>query len=562
MTKSKHIFPILIVCFLVGLLAGYGAFPQDVSAAERKVLTFSKMSATTSSRTGLFGGRYAAFEVSGLITNKTENPINEDIIPSINWSTDSNGKAKPDMTQEKLLPGETCNISWRKELAIEGSAIPEMTFDGPVEFTGLDDCQADLNEQLQAIASDYASQDLAKEKERKAKEKAKADEAKKKNDIKKALSKCEGKTAFEANEVAKVTEYRAVFEDAYDVDITSDIEDAAANSEMGKLIVSAVEIDEGGWFSSPTVTFTLDYTDPAEKKKRDDKVAAEKARKEADDALAGCEGKTANEALAIANKSSYSPSFEDSYGVDVTNDVKDSKKKSDAHDATVISVKISEGGWFSPSTVAFTLDYTDPDAARKREEEEKRKQEEKLRAEHQEAILDSEGKSAGKTQTLVDESGYALTIYDEYGTDITEKVRTAKKKSAIRKSKVTNISIDDRTDPPCVLLCIHYLDFSSVKSLAKKEGYPAEITFSNISVEVEDEDPASNRPTYFVTVSGTITSNDTWSVSESCLPALGTSSSSSSECAGIELDNETGELNGEETCGFTYHYRQIGRAHV
>lgn len=269
-----------MLCLL--LLSGCGASGASKTEPEPdpKVLTFTDMTVKTETRTGFFGGRYASFEVKGSITNKTDNPINEDNLPKVSWGGDNSGEADPEMSQDKLLTDENCSITWKEELTIDGSSIPEVSFKGSVEFTGLDDCQSELNEQLQAIASEYEAADTKKENERKAEEKKKADAAKKLEDDKKALSSCKGKSAQEALTVTEGTDYEPTFKDSYDVDVTSDVKKAKEDSDIANALVTDVKIADAGWFSSASVTFTLDYVEEAAKKEREEKAAKEKAEKE------------------------------------------------------------------------------------------------------------------------------------------------------------------------------------------------------------------------------------------------------------------------------------------
>ena len=520
----------LVICLvlLVGCGSSGGNGQGSAPVPEAKTLVFSKMKVKTSTRTGFFGGRYASFEVTGSVTNKTDNPVNKDNIPSIVWNDESDDKVKVDMSQEKLLSGETCDVSWEKELTIDGSSIPELSFDGAVEFTGLDGCQEELNGQLQAIAGEYAAQDSAKEEERKAKEQAKADEAKKKEDTKSSLNACKGKTASEAYNVAKGTEYPPIFKDSYDVDVTSDVKKAAADSELGQSLVSAVEVNEGGWFSDKSVIFTLDYTDPAAQKERDDKAAADKARAQADKDILTCKGKTADEAFEIASRSSYKPRFIDSFEVDVTDDVKDDSNGSDVHAAKVNKVETTEGGLFSSASVTFTLDYTDPEAKAKREEKEAeeaaRKQAEKEEKEAEEqlkrSIEDCKGKTVLEAYKLVKDSGYGYKFRVPsdsgiegygHGEDITDEVKDKFYKGARRRTKITNVSIkgndvtftverhlamtaDDNEDLRA-LLQLHDNFDESISAFADKY-YGKNIEFDGCFSDVYAENKGKSNPIY------------------------------------------------------------------
>lgn len=384
-------------------------------------------------------------------------------------------------------------------------------------------------------------------------EKEKKEEAKRKKALK-AVEACKGKTADEALELARKADCAATFEDSAGVDVTSDVEDAKNKSDVHDALVTKVE-RKSSWFFGESVVFSLDYVDPVAKQEREEEAAKEKDRQEALEELAACKGKTAWEAYELAKEADYSVVFRDSFDVSVTSAVKDGGKDSDAGSAVVTEVTVSDSWLFLGGSASISLDYVDPEAAKEREEEARRKEQQELREKNRATIEESVGKGVGKIQTLVDSSGFDLKICDKYGTDITDKVREAKRKSKTRKSKITNVIIDDFEDPPLVTLDIDYLDSTSVKKNAKQYGFPSEVTFSDISAQVEDEKPAEKNPSFFVTVTGTVTSNDDWTVGQYYLPSLGVSTDAFNRCAELELDNGKGELAAGETCTFTYHYR-------
>lgn len=272
-------YVLLLVCAVcVFLVCGCGS-----AGGAGKILDFADADIKAEARDGFFGGRYASFEVTASVTNNTGKPINEDNLPSLSWD---GGEAKPRLSQDKLLERETCNVTWKEELAVNGSEIPELSFSGDVEYTGLDDCQSDLNGRLQDIAAKYAADDAAREEERAAKEKANAEAKQKREGDKEALGACKGKTAYEAYEVASGTDFEPKFLDVADVDVTNDVSD---KSEAGKAKVTEVNIAEAGWFNGDEVSFTLDYEGAVTKAEREKKEAEEAASKQAEEKLSALE---------------------------------------------------------------------------------------------------------------------------------------------------------------------------------------------------------------------------------------------------------------------------------
>ena len=363
----------------------------------------------------------------------------------------------------------------------------------------------------------------------------------------KSVKACQGKTADQALKAARDAGIDADFEDSAGVDVTKVVENKKNKSKVHNARVVEVKTYDF-WVLGKSVTFVLDYTDPEAKKERDDKAAKEERAKKAAKKLDACSGNTAWEVKILAEDAGYGVSFVDRYDIDVTKSVVDGGKESDAGKAKVTDAEVSKPMLFFSGSVRAKIDYVDPDAAQEREEA-------KLREENREAIQAAVGRSAGKTQELVDSSGFDLIIEDDYGTDITEKVRGAKKGSPIRRAGVASVKIDDEKSRPCVTLRVDYLDFSSVKAACEANGHPAEITFSDISVTVDDDDPTSSSSYFSVIAHGTITSNDSWDVDSYYLPALGTPSESLYKCVGIELDNGKDELAAGESCGFTYSCR-------
>lgn len=436
MTKRLRLVSMVTISICLALILGCGGSKE--AERQAKVLSFSNMTVKTDTRTGFFGGRYASFEVNGSVTNNTDNPVNKDNIPAVVWDGDNAEKVKADITQDKLLPGETCDVSWKKELSIKGSSIPELSFSGSFEFTGLDEVTADLNNQLQEIAGKYAADDAEKEEAKRAEEQEKADAAKKTEDAKAALTECKGKTAYEALAAAQSTDFEPRFEDSYEVDVTDDVKQASKDSELGSALVTDVQIEDESFFWDASVTFKLDYVDPAAKKERDDKAAADAAKKKADEEVKVCKGKTADEALALAEKSSYTPSFRDSYDVNVTDDVKDSTNGSAVHDAPVVAVQTDEGGWFFGPSVTFVLDYVDPEAEAQRQKEAAEK------AAKEQAAKDLEncvGKTASYARKNAREAGFSYQFLDPKGNDITSDADDKLYLGARKRAKVTKVEV-------------------------------------------------------------------------------------------------------------------------
>lgn len=364
----------------------------------------------------------------------------------------------------------------------------------------------------------------------------------------KNLDACVGMTADEAYELAQIADCKAKFLDSADVDVTSIVADAENGSDVHEALVVEVTDHHSFWFFGESITFRLEYTEPVSKKKRDEKAAQEKSKTQAAEELKSCEGKPAREAYELADILGYEVSFFDRFDVDVTKAVVNGGDDSEAAAAAVTKVEVKEPSFLSPGSVTITLDYVDPDAEYARNEGQ-------LRTENREEILNSKGKSAGKTQELVESSGYALQMLDKYGVNITNAVRNAQKGSGIRRALVTSVSIDNSADHPLVIVDVDYVDLSSAKKIAQKDGASAEVTVSDYRVKVKDEKPSAKSPTFLVTVKGTITNNDTWIVSADTLPALGVNGKSFDDCAQIQLDNGVTSLKAGESCAFTYQYR-------
>lgn len=364
----------------------------------------------------------------------------------------------------------------------------------------------------------------------------------------KDLDNCVGRTADQAYELTQLADCKAKFLDSADVDVTSIVADTENGSDVHEAIVIQIVDRHKLLFFKEEVTLRLDYEEPVAKKKREEKEAKERSKNQAVDELSSCEGKTAKEAEKLAETLGYEATFLDKYGVDITRAVVNGLEDSEVANALVSNVDVKTPSLFSPGSVTIKLDYVDPDAELERNGAQ-------LRMENREEILNSVGKSAGKTQELVESSGFALQVLDKYGVNITNTVRNAKKGSQIRRAGVTSVNIDDTQDCPLVTIEINYVDLSSAKEIAEQDGYSAEVTITNVRVKIKDEDPTSKNPTFSVTVKGTVTNDDTWTVSASSLPALGTKDASYDTCAPMELDNGIDSLDAGESCGFTYHYQ-------
>lgn len=298
-----------VLCFslmILGLLSltpmyGCGSSDEEPTA---KILQFTDMDVTTESRTGFFSGKYASFEVVGEVTNNTQKPVNKDNIPAIVW-TDESGhktKVKATMTQDKLLEGESCDVTYHDELLIEDNALPELAFEGKVEFSGLDDVESELNEQMQAIVSGFAADDAKKAEEKAAQEQAAKEEAQKKEDAKATLQACKGLYAIKAYNTAKDTGFDIKVLDSQGNDVTKSIENSKKGDAIRKAEVTDVQIDEAGWFSDDTVTFTIAYEDPEAKARRE---AKEEEERKAAEAKAIEENATVGQRNALASARNY-----------------------------------------------------------------------------------------------------------------------------------------------------------------------------------------------------------------------------------------------------------------
>ena len=212
------------------------------------------------------------------MTNDTEKPVNADNMPKLVSATDDGPTFKADLSQDKLLTDETCDIAYTGELDLKHDEVSALSFAGKIATTGLEDAEQELNDEIAKVIDGYADEDAQKEAQKKEEEEAAAKEEEKRSQDKKALEKCKGKTALEAKKVAKGTDYAARFEDSYGVDVTDGVK---KDSEAGAAKVTSVKVKDAGFLTDASVTFELDYVDPDAQKERDEKEAAEQAEKEA-----------------------------------------------------------------------------------------------------------------------------------------------------------------------------------------------------------------------------------------------------------------------------------------
>lgn len=275
---SKHFAALctaLVLC--VSLLVGCGANSEEKDANIAD-LVFSDVKVECSNRDGWFGGRYANFTLKGSVTNNSGNPVNEDNMPKLVAGGADGKEIKADLSQSKLLEGETCDITYEHEFDITHDALPTLTFTCNLSVDGLEEAVGEINSGLGKVADTYASKDAEKEAEKKSAELKEEQEQAAVAQAKKSIEECVGKTADEGLKAAKDANYDATFKDSYGVDVTSSVEDAENSFDIHKAKITAVEIDN---FLGDYATFTLEYEDPEAKKAREEKAAkeAEEAKK-------------------------------------------------------------------------------------------------------------------------------------------------------------------------------------------------------------------------------------------------------------------------------------------
>ena len=291
-----------------------------------------------------------------------------------------------------------------------------------------------------------------------------------------------------------------------------------------------------------------------DKKKADDKRKREEKKaheEEAVEAFKSCVGKPASEAMELAAAAGYEPTYYDSFGVDVTEILTNAEGDTKILSAPVSAVDINKKWLFLGSSAKVTLDYTEPKAAKERAKEEAR-----------ETILHCVGKSAGKTQILVDNNDFDLVMLDKHGADITKGVRKARKGSPVRKAKVSSVEIDKTKDSKreVVTVMVNYTSNSSRKRINKEHGYPSSVTFSGGTIRVVDEHPAVEGSTLVILINGTLTNNDSWTVNTEYLPHFVTQEDDdpAKEYA-LRLDGSIDELGAGKSVGYEVAVRVYSR---
>ena len=234
---------------------GIGQKPSD--------LVFSDVKVECSGREGVLGGRYAAYKVTGLVTNNTKRPLFADSMPVVVADVAGSVDVRASLSQFKLASGETCSISYEGELAVKDDEIPNVSFSCRLTTEGLRLAKADLNVGLAQVVKEFAEKDAAERAAIENKIAEIAAEATEKQEAaeqaKKSLEACEGKTADEGLQAAKDAGYSATFKDKAGADVTSAVEDSNGESDVRKATIASVDTLS---FLGNYVAFTLDYTAP------------------------------------------------------------------------------------------------------------------------------------------------------------------------------------------------------------------------------------------------------------------------------------------------------------
>lgn len=455
---------ILCTFTLAGMLtlAGCGSSSSPTTQS----LTFSDVKVACDNREGFFGGRYANFEVTGSVTNDTENPVNEDNMPTI--ESEGGDEFEPRLSQDKLLPGETCDISYKGELGVNDGETPKLSFVSKLEVTGLEEATAKLSEGISEAVGEFAAKDEEKEQKEAAKEEAR-----------KAIENGRGMTAKEALETAKEADLSYDFVDANEVDVTDSVVDAKEGSEILGSKVTDVEID-GGFFGD-TAIFTLDYVDKEAEEK-------EEARK----AVENIKGGTAEEALAAAKTAGYKYDFIDANDVNVTSSVNNAKDRSEILESKVVDVDLKTS-FFGGTKATFTLDYVDKVAAeRKKAEEKKRKEQEEKQKEDRKAIEACKGKTAKEAIELAKDADFHYWVCDAKGNAISLGYDENKLTDEILGSKVTDIKFSNGYGSTTVELMLDYVDKEEearekAKEEEKKAKEAAQKAVEDIKGKTADE---------------------------------------------------------------------------
>lgn len=448
---SKNLRHLLVaISLLIAFSIALAPSASAAAASSNETISFSDMKVKADGHEGWLGGRSVKVKIVGTVTNNTKKPITEDNLPVLTSIADDSQTVGPSLKEKELSPKDSCKVTYKGEIKVEGASAPSLTFVGTQTFTGLDEVEAALAEEAKDISADFES------------------------------------------------------------------------------------------------------TDEKRAEKEEKRQKEEQEKKENHNIIEACVDKTADDALAAAQKTGYEPVFLDFYDVDVTEDVLDTYNGSEVHNAIVLKATPSDGWFLAGPKATFILDYTDPEAAQEREEEARRKEKEELRRKSRTEISDSVGKSVGKTQELVDGSAFVLVVLDSYGTDVTSEVRQAKKGSPIRCTPVTSVEIDEPwgSDTHRVLVSINFTGRTTLLKIAKEKGYPTDLSVSNIAVEVTDTNPAVPDPAFEVIVTGSITNNGVWAVDDVRLPRLTTPQTSFVSAIPMSLTEGNTKLNPSETCNF------------
>lgn len=245
-------FALFAICSLcVALTVGCGG-------GGKKAVSFSNVTVETEAKVGPFGGKYIVIEVKGSATNGTGEALKADAMPSITWD---GGSIEPTLSQDELAPKESCDVSWETHLDVKGTEVPELTFSGDVEFEGLDEAQAQLNEQLQAIGKGYSEDEAKKKEEAEKKEAAEAEAERKRSEDEQALRAYVGKSASEAGDAARGMGYDVLFEDSHGMTVNERLEDGG-DPEARAAKVTDVKVYADHWLYGTSAVFKLDYEDP------------------------------------------------------------------------------------------------------------------------------------------------------------------------------------------------------------------------------------------------------------------------------------------------------------
>lgn len=248
MQKRNRLALIVLCALCVALTVGCGT---------KKAVSFSGVTVETEAKVGLFGGKYIVIEVKGSAANGTGETLKADGMPTISWD---GGKIEPTLSQDELGPKETCDVRWETHLDVEGTEVPELSFAANVEFEGLDEAQAQLNEQLQAIRKGYYEEEVKRQEEEEKKEADEAEAERKRSEDEQALRAYVGKAASEAGDAARGMGYEVLFQDSHGMDVNARLE--GGDSEARSAKVTNVEVFVDHWLFGTSAVITLDYVDP------------------------------------------------------------------------------------------------------------------------------------------------------------------------------------------------------------------------------------------------------------------------------------------------------------